>query len=278
MRRRQQAAVVSTAGEQGLPLPPIAGTAPTAPPPVQVTGAAVAPLSTNANVAAAISGGSEVRVDAQVIRAPVAARIASRISESLADIRDAARALSEEFKKQAAELQSARHNDPDRIAHQNDLIDFFQEMAQGLTNLAEALDRLEISADTIERSFFLSQAADIARNLSQRTVRWLDEQFNEQMDRTIKVGLFGAGIAFLHWLGADTVAAVGALGYIIRAGGSGGTRKPPKKKESCCKCIPQRTLFTDVSYWRNGSGLWWHGRATHVSKKAPSSSPWAVKF
>ena len=67
MRRRQQAAVVSTAGEQGLPLPPIAGTAPTAPPPVQVTGAAVAPLSTNANVAAAISGGSEVRVDAQVI-------------------------------------------------------------------------------------------------------------------------------------------------------------------------------------------------------------------
>lgn len=48
------------------------------------------------------------------------------------------------------------------------------------------------------------------------------------MNIAFNVALFTGSVLFLHSLGADSAAAIGPLGWIVRAGGQ--RKDPPKKK------------------------------------------------
>jgi hypothetical protein len=150
--------------------------------------------------------------------------VESVLSEHPADIRDMARALSEEFTAQVEELQRRKPND-DRLAEYNALLAFFEKMARGLADLADALDRA-VSTGTNGQlePVFLGTAGEIARQLHLALFEWLEKDRTMIVEVPVRLALFGAGVAFLHSIGADGVAAITALTTLVLKRGS----KPSK--------------------------------------------------
>lgn len=171
---------------------------------------------------------SSLTADAIAIPAPIKQAIVHRLSTQPVDIRDAARAFAHAFKQEAENLRSHRPNDRSEreLAKYDDLVSFLEKMAAGLTNLAAALDKAikEGSVDPAR----LTDAAQITRNLHQAVMQWLENNVGNKIGAVVDVALFTSGILFLHSIGADSVAAIGALGLIIR--GAGKRKDPPKKK------------------------------------------------
>jgi hypothetical protein len=178
---------------------------------------------------------SSMTVDA-VIPAPIKQEIAHRLSTQPVDIRETARALAHAFKQEAENLRSHRPNDRSEreLAKYDDLVSFLEKMAAGLTNLAAALD--EAIKETTEGSVEparLTNAAQITHNLQQAVMQWLENNVGNKIGALFDVTLFISGTLFLHSLGADSVAAISALGWIIR--GTGKRKDPPEKKDNLPK-------------------------------------------
>jgi hypothetical protein len=155
--------------------------------------------------------------------------INSRLSQQPADIRDAMRALSQEFRAQIEELNAVRPNDPARAKAYNELVALFQKMAKGLSDLADALDTaINRAVDGKPEPVFLGKAGEIARGLQRVLVKWLDESGTIIVERPLRITLFSLGVAFLHLIGADSVTAIGGLTAIVLNKGapsSGGGRR-----------------------------------------------------
>jgi hypothetical protein len=63
--------------------------------------------------------------------------------------------------------------------------------------------------------------------------QWLEETGTAVIDVPVRIGVLCAGIAFLHSIAADSIGAIGALGWLVRPRGDKATaRKPSKKKKS----------------------------------------------
>ena len=163
--------------------------------------------------------------------------IRRRLLERPDDIRETARNLSDAFRNQANELRRSKPNEPGQLAQYESLLSFFEQMAAGLTDLADALDRAFSSATASPRPspepVLLGKAAQIARALQLRTQQWIEEMGTAVIDVPVRIGVLCAGIAFLHSIGADSLGAIAALGWLVRPRGEKKTaRKPSNKKKS----------------------------------------------
>jgi hypothetical protein len=186
---------------------------------------------------AAPTGGTAPTPVASDPKAGIVAIVEGRLSREPAAIRDLARNLSQEFASQAEHLKRSRPND-ERLAQHDDLIAFFERMAAGLAELANALDQAikEGTGGSLE-SGSLGKAAQIARGLHQGVMQWIDLNFTRTFDCALRFGLFAAGIAFLHSIGADYAVTVGALGTLALKGGQAKDR--PKAKDDRAKDRPK---------------------------------------
>jgi hypothetical protein len=75
--------------------------------------------------------------------------IERKLLERPDDIREAARNLSDAFRNQAHELRKSKPNEPGQLAQYENLLSFFEQMAAGLADLADALDRAFSTATTL---------------------------------------------------------------------------------------------------------------------------------
>ncbi len=142
--------------------------------------------------------------------------IRRRLQERPDDIRAAAWGYANAFKEHARELREGKiPNEADQLAQYKSLLDFLEQMAAGLAELADALDRAISSATGSPASspepIFLGKAAEIARWLQGRTHQWLEEIGTDVIGVPVRIGVLLTGIEFLHLLGADSAAAIGAL-------------------------------------------------------------------
>jgi hypothetical protein len=185
------------------PLPPAASTH--EPPSPRVFPVEVAiRTEVNAAVGAGVQDGgvsSPPAVTTQVIE--------RRLLERPDDIRAAARGFAEAFKKQFDELRG--HNE--RSPQDEDLLDFLEQMAAGLAELADALDRA--FASPTPEPIFIGEAGQIVHRLQLETAAWLEKIGTDVVNVPVRVGLLvGSGI-FLHSLGVDSEALYGALGFAV---------------------------------------------------------------
>jgi hypothetical protein len=159
--------------------------------------------------------------------------IERRLLERPDDIRAAARGFAKAFKEQADELRRSKPNEPDRLAQWDDLIAFFEKMAAGLGDLADALDqafKTPVAAAPSE-PIFLGKAAEIAHQLQLGAIDWLEKNRTVVIDVPIRFALLCGGISFLHWLDADSIQAIAALGWLARSRGSENKKKKPLGKK-----------------------------------------------
>lgn len=101
--------------------------------------------------------------------------IEGRLAEQPIDIRDAARALSRAFSEQVEELKRSKPNAPERVVEHDGLVAFFERMAAGLAELADALDKVVSGAreGKLEPAF-LGTAGKIAEQLHLGLMEWLE--------------------------------------------------------------------------------------------------------
>jgi hypothetical protein len=147
--------------------------------------------------------------------------IERKLLERPDDIRAAARNLADEFEQQAKELREGNiPNETGSLAQYEDLLDFLAEIAAGFAELADALDRAfsSVAGSTASspEPIFLGQAAEIVRWLQGRANQWLGEIGTNAINVPVRVGVLCSGIGFLHWLGADSPAAIGALWWTCK--------------------------------------------------------------
>jgi hypothetical protein len=191
------------------------------------------PPSTNTNeppqpplteVVASSGGGMEfgagLSVRVQAHHDPITASTAyiriieRRLRERPDDIRDAAHSYAKAFKAYADELR--RINDRSRQC--DEFIDFLDQMAAGLADLADALERA--FATPTPEPLLTREAAEKARVLADRVVDWVKWMGTDALDvPMIRIGVLCSGIGFLHYLGADSAAGVGALYWSIHRTG-----------------------------------------------------------
>jgi len=158
-------------------------------------------------------------------------RIEGRQSEHPVDIRDAARALSRAFSEQVEELKRFKPNDPDRLVEHEGLVAFFERMASGLAELANALDKaINGATDGKLEPVFLGTAGKIAEQLHLGLMEWLEANRTLCIEVPIRLALFGAGMAFLHSIGADGITAITALTTLVFKRGSAPGKPIPRKK------------------------------------------------
>jgi hypothetical protein len=151
--------------------------------------------------------------------------IERKLLERPDDIREAARNLSQAFEAQANELRKSKPNELGRLAQYENLTSFFEQMAAGLADLADALDRAFASPGP--EPLFIGKAADIARALQLRVQQWIEKTGTDVVDVPIRIGLLFGGISFLHGIGADSLPAIGALSWLIRPRRENATAKKP---------------------------------------------------
>jgi hypothetical protein len=180
-------------------------------------------------MAAAFQGVGALEANATIVEGVGVAR-GSALSERPAEIRDAARALSQEFMAQVEELKRSRPND-DRLAKHDDLVAFFEKMAAGLSNLADALDRAvnEATEGKLEPAF-LGTAAEVVRQLQLGAMEWLEKNRMTVFEVPFRIGLFGLGLAFVHALGVDNHFVEGLIAYLVRKSAQLGSDAPKKKR------------------------------------------------
>jgi hypothetical protein len=144
--------------------------------------------------------------------------IERRLTEQPAVIRDTARALSREFKSQATEWRQQRPNDPDRIAQCDKLILLTENVANGLANLADNLDQaITKASEDKPEPLFLGKAAELVQQLQFGFMEWLKENRAAVFEVPLRVGIFVTGVIFLHSVGADSTAAIAALGVLVKS-------------------------------------------------------------
>jgi len=155
--------------------------------------------------------------------------IERRISEQPTAIRDSARALSQELNSQAKELKQLRWNDPDRIAQRDNLVVLLENMATGLDNLADNLDQaISKASEGKPEPVFLGKAAEVVQRLHFWSMEWLKENRTTLFEVPFRVGIFLTGVIFLHSVGADSTAAIAALGVLAK---STATKKDKTKRQ-----------------------------------------------
>jgi len=226
-RRRLSPAVLSTIGVTMPPLPLIT-------PPQEAPSEARSVL--HAGVAASTNAGFSGR--AELTLAPVSPAPDHLIKQDLSarptDIRNGARALAAQFVAEAEDLKKSMPNDGSRLAAQKQLIDLFERMARGLGELADALDQaISKGTDGQLEPVFLGTAGKIADELRRALVEWLEENRTMVFDVPVKIALFGAGVAFLHSIGADSFTAIGGLtALVLRRGQLGKSSGRNSKKRA----------------------------------------------
>ncbi len=92
--------------------------------------------------------------------------IERKLLERPDDIRKAARNFAQAFADEANRLRNSKPNESGRLAQHDSLVSFFEQMATGLTDLADALDRAFSSATADHPSpepILLGKAAEVAR-------------------------------------------------------------------------------------------------------------------
>ncbi len=182
--------------------------------PSVVQGAARGLSVSGGRLSAVVTPGTGGRVISQTLeeRLLVGQRLSveQRLSERPADIREAARALSEAIADQIGYLNSIRPNEPEPLARQGNFIAFLQQIAQGLDALALSIDRaMAAGSPTTPEPILLGRAADIARKLSEAVVEGLERNRAYIVDCSIKLSVFATGYEFLHSLGVDgTIASI----------------------------------------------------------------------
>src|SRR5262249_12961051 len=126
------------------------------------------------------------------------------------------RALAGELRAQVEELKRSTPNDSERLVKHNDLVAFFEKMATGLVQLAEALDQAVARAtDGKPEPVFLGEAARIALDLHLGLMEWLEVNRTWVVDIPMRMTFYGLGISFLHFIGADSFAAVAGLTALV---------------------------------------------------------------
>lgn len=127
-----------------------------------------------------------------------------RLAENPTEIREAARMLSKAIEEQIAELNASKPNEENRLAQQEEFIVFLREIADGLDDLAESIDRA-IATGSAQKPepVLLGKAGEIARALSDVVLDGLERNKAYIVDCTIKISVFAAGFAMLHAIGVD---------------------------------------------------------------------------
>jgi hypothetical protein len=144
--------------------------------------------------------------------------IERKLLERPDEIRQAARGLSQAFKAEADRLKSSKTNERGRLPQYEDLISFFEQMAAGLADLTDALDRaFATTTSPGPEPILIGKAAEIAHALQVRVQEWFEKTGTAVIDVPIKMGVLCSGIAFLHSIGADSWSAIGGLSWLIRS-------------------------------------------------------------
>ncbi len=134
----------------------------------------------------------------------VAAIVEQRLSERPADIGAAARALSKAIEDQIELLNASRPNDHEPQTRHDDFVAFLRQIADGLDQLADSIDRaIAAGSAASPEPILLGKSAEIARKLSEVVTKGLDRNRAYIMDCSIKFSLAGAGYVFLHACGVD---------------------------------------------------------------------------
>jgi hypothetical protein len=166
------------------------------------------------------------RTSATINASPAAvASTERRFSGNIDGFRDAARTLAAEFVAQIDEMQRSRPNDEAGLAAYEQLMAFFDRMATGLAQLADALDEATKS-DAENQPIFLGKAGKIADWLHAATMEFLEKHRTTVVEIPVRIGFLGVGLVFLHSLGADSVAALTALTPLVTL--QGGSKKDTK--------------------------------------------------
>jgi hypothetical protein len=171
---------------------------------VAVSGLAASTTPVPLQADATLAGKGSLSADAQVVTAGGDTRSAQPLSDQPAEIRDAARVLSQAIKEQITELRAERRND------NAELIDFLEMVARELDKMVEALDRaIDASATTEQQGIFLGDAKRYADQLKTA----FDEALPSIAQFSIKLGVVAAGAIFLqHICGLDpNIAAVTSI-------------------------------------------------------------------
>jgi hypothetical protein len=133
----------------------------------------------------------------------------------------ASRGFAEGLKRQADELRASKPNEAGPLAQYDDLIAFLDKMVSGLAELADALDQAFKTTAAVQppspEPIFLGKAAKIARRLHLGAMDWLEQNSTTVFNVPCRISVFCAGIMFLHWIGADSLPAIGTLGYLVRS-------------------------------------------------------------
>jgi hypothetical protein len=143
--------------------------------------------------------------------APIVER---RLSERPTDIRDAARALSKAIADQIELLNASRPNDDEPQTRHDDFVAFLRQIAAGLDELANSIDRaIAAGSAASPEPILLGRAGEIARKLEEVVTKGLERNSPYIMDCAIKFSVFAAGFTFLHACGIDDkiAAIVGGL-------------------------------------------------------------------
>jgi hypothetical protein len=94
----------------------------------------------------------------------------------------------------------------------------FENLATGLANLADNLDQaISTAREGKPEPVFLGKAAEVAQQLHFGLMEWLEENRTAVFEVPFRIGIFAAGVAFLHSIGADSTAAVGAMGLLVKS-------------------------------------------------------------
>jgi hypothetical protein len=146
---------------------------------------------------------------------PAAAVFQNRLSERPADIRDAARSLAKAITGQIEDLNASKPNDGEGLAKHNDLVSFLEQIAAGLTELGEALDRVvNASAKDSLEPVFLGKAGEIAHQLNVGLMEFLERNRAHIAGFPIRTGLFLSGYWFLKACGVEGYIAGVASGLL----------------------------------------------------------------
>jgi len=125
---------------------------------------------------------------------PVRLVLVDRISEEPAALRDAAAAL-------LAAVNAEIEQQKDRGSNDSEYLDFLESLADGLTKLIDALNRLAATSDREQQRILAGSAAKIADAIKAKIVEWFDLKSVEVIDRTYNATLFCGAVSFLHFCG-----------------------------------------------------------------------------
>jgi hypothetical protein len=142
-------------------------------------------------------------------------RIEIRLLQSQADITTAARALSDAFAENIKEVEKTKPNDRRGLERHREIVDLMQVMATGLAEIADALEQHALQKVGSDEPIFLGKAAEVVEYLQGSLTTYFQKNMQTVINRSVKVGIFGAAIGFVHAIGADSAATSAAIAGIV---------------------------------------------------------------